>query len=191
VGILQMTSRRTFVAVTVTYNSGSGTETVPLGARNCVITLWGGGGGGGAGSPGTGGCGGGYCKKTVTVTGGQTFSYAVGAAGNGSIAAPTAGGNSTVTSAAPSVNLAGNGGGAAGGAGGTASGGDTNTSGTAGSLGVGGQAGGYPTDPTSGAPNSANNGSAGNAVGGGGASNTAGVAGGNGAAGRITFAYTP
>ena len=40
----------TFTPVTRTYTSGSGTETIPTGASQVVIEVWGGGGAGGRGS---------------------------------------------------------------------------------------------------------------------------------------------
>lgn len=174
-----------FSPTTVTYNSGSGTETVPAGAVSLVITGWGAGAGGVNGLPGTGGGGGGEFIKTVSVSGGQTFSYTVGASGAGGIASSSDGGASTVTSASPVVSLTANGGkGSTGGfVGGTATGGDTNTSGNNGGAIAGGASpSGGATQTTAGA--------AGNAPGGGGAGNTGGVSGGAGAQGRITFAYT-
>ncbi len=162
---------------TVDYTSGSGTETVPLGATQCVITANGRGGDGQAGSgitPGTGGGGGGYFLKTVAVSGGQTFSYTVNST------------SVTVTSAAPVVNLLANSGqhGTTGGGGGTASGGDTNTTGGNGASITGG------ASPNGGAAQGTA-GANGNAPGGGAAGGLPpGDPGGTGASPRLRFFYT-
>ena len=72
-----------FSAVTRIYTTGtSATETVPTGASNVVISIWGGGGSGGitstggsnSGSGGAGGGGGGYSQKSVSVAGIKTVS---------------------------------------------------------------------------------------------------------------------
>ncbi len=175
--LLASTGAMGFGQRTVEYTTGSGTETVPLGATSCVITANARGGDGQAGSggtPGTGGGGGGYSQKTVPVTGGQTFSYTV----NSSLI--------TVTSAAPVVSLTANSGGhgSAGGAGGTASGGDTNTTGQAGASITGG------SSPNGGGPQGTQ-GAAGNFPGGGGAGGTPpSNPGGSGALPRLRFFYT-
>ena len=55
-----------------------GTETVPAGATNVVIEIWGAGGGGGGGSivrGGGGGGGGSYCRSSYACSGGQTMAY--------------------------------------------------------------------------------------------------------------------
>lgn len=155
-GVAAAATATGFGQVTNIYTSGSSaTETVPAGATQCVLTIWGGGASGGfstGGGLGGGGGGGGKSTKTVSVSDGQTFTYSVGAAvaGRSSLGDGTNGNASSVTSAAPSVSMTANGGakgtGAAGsdgtaGAGGTASGGTTNTSGSAGS-GISGGAGG-------------------------------------------------
>ena len=75
-----------FTPVTRTYNSGTAaTETVPTGATNVVITLWGGGGSGGndkfSHTSGQGGGSGAYCQKSQVTSGGSTFTYTVGAGG--------------------------------------------------------------------------------------------------------------
>ena len=103
----------------------------------------------------TGGGGGGYSEKTFAVTAGETFTVTIGAGGSSALAVNdinsnrvgNAGANSSfvTASAAVSVNMAANGGGAgqysdatssavttAGGTGGTASGGDFNYTGGAG-----------------------------------------------------------
>src|SRR5580765_7905212 len=61
-----------FTPVTRTYDSASGTETVPSGAASCTIKVWGGGGGGArtASASGWGGGGGGYASIVVGVSGG-------------------------------------------------------------------------------------------------------------------------
>jgi hypothetical protein len=185
-----------FVPVSFTFNAGAGSQVVPVGATNCVITMWGGGGGGAnrTAIQAFGGGGGGKVVKTVAVVAGQTFNYAVGAAGPGKGPGQgngTAGGSSTVTSAAPVVSLTAGGGGGgqptSAGAAGTASGGDTNTSGSAGGPTEGGAAAG----PGGGA-GGAGEGIPGSAPGGGGAgaSTTDSNNGGSGAAGRIIFSFT-
>jgi len=134
-----------FTPVTRTYTTGSGTDTVPTGATQVVIEVTAGGGGGSLGSAtngGAGGGGGGYAIKTIAVTGGNTLSYAVGAAGalrTGSAGAGNPGSSSTVsgTVSGGSVSISSTGGGGGGGsgiggAGGGASGGDTNTAGNPG-----------------------------------------------------------
>lgn len=168
-----------FSPVTNDYTAGSGTENVPAGATQVVISMNGNGGNGAAninpGPPGGGGGGGGFCQKTVAVSGGQSFSWAFSS------------GNTTVTSGSPSVSLAANRGAdgtaGSGGNGGTASGGDTNTTGGTGSTPTGG------SSPSGGAIQTTL-GAAGNAPGGGGAGNTMGGGTGSGAAGRIRFAFT-
>jgi hypothetical protein len=65
------------------YNSGSGTFTVPEGVTEIQVEGWGGGGGGGldtAQEPGGGGAA--YASSTFAVTPGQQINYSVGAAGN-------------------------------------------------------------------------------------------------------------
>lgn len=183
-----------FDPITRTYDSGAGTETIPNGASQVAISVWGAGGRGGDGDIETltagGGAGsGGYVLKTFTLTAsdwGKTFSYVVGSA---------SGGNSTVVNGTfgTSTNLAANGGsngndgnvGGLQGTGGTASGGDTNTAGN-------------PTSPAvsrsgSGAPNGGGNTAAdvGTTPGGGGAGGSLGGSSGQvGANGRVQFAYT-
>lgn len=180
-GILAASTCATlFSARTVTYTSGSGTETVPYGATSCIIDVWAGGGGGQKASPsdGTGGGAGGYSRKTVAVSGGQTFSYSVGAGGAGKITTNGVGAdgnNSTVSSAAPSVSITCNKGlGGTPGTGGTASGGDTNTTGGNGTITAGGTAGG----------------TSGNNAGDGGRGNIGAGNGVDGHSGEIRFAYS-
>lgn len=149
-----------FVPVTHTYTSGTGTETIPSGATTMVIEAWGGSGPGGAGSSyftahqiqysgGGGGGAAGYCRSSFPVTGltGETMTYIVGSAGGGNTSI-TAGTFAMTTMAA---NGGGGGGNASGftggtlGTGGTASGGTSanatgsnGTAGSAGSFGTGG-----------------------------------------------------
>lgn len=143
-----------FVPVTHTYDTGTNaTETVPTGAVQVVITIWGGGGSGGSTgfnstSVASGGGGGGYSTKTIAVTGGNTLTYNVGQGGAGITASTgnfrtvgSTGGASnvsaTVSGGSVSMNCNGGGGGGsgtAGGGGGTATGGTTNTTGTTGGV---------------------------------------------------------
>ncbi len=96
-----------FTPITNTYNSGSAaTETIPSGASQVVITVWGGGASGGTavdGSSFRSGGGGAQAIRTVTgLTGGQTFTYTVGASVSGhagnSLGNGTDGNDSTVVS---------------------------------------------------------------------------------------------
>lgn len=173
----------TFTPVTNTYTgalgSTSGTETVPTGATHLTITIWGGGGTSDGGSSSHGGGSGAYCQKTVTVTGGQTFTYVAGAWGdpNGNLNGTA----STVTGSAPVVNMSAGGGFQQGSSTPTASGGDTNTSGN---LPVSGNGASAPNGGTGGTFPSG----VGNAPGGGGAAGTGN--GGHGGGGRAQFAYT-
>lgn len=182
-----------FVAVARTYDSGTGTDTIPTGASQVSIEIWGAGNRGGNGDLGIpavgGGSGsGGYSKKTFALTPsdwGLTFNYFIGAAN---------GGNSTSSqnTFGTAFNLSALGG-AAGqdavsgglqGAGGLASGGDVNTAGN-GSGGV--------VRAGAGAPNGGGDSAAsmGTVPGGGGAGgNLAGGPGNAGANGRAKFSYT-
>jgi hypothetical protein len=122
---------------------GSFTETIPAGAQNCVIELWGpsnaGGNGSGAGCGANGGGGGGaggYCRTSLNVTPGLTFNYTVGApdAANSTV---TSGTQAVTTMTANGGTVGGNAaGGGAGGPGGTATGGTVvNTTGGTGNVG--------------------------------------------------------
>lgn len=173
-----------------TYVSGSGaTETVPAGCTSAVITGDGGGGAGACTSSGGGGGGGsGRFVKTISVTGGNTFTYSVGARGL-VVGCPAngAGGGSTVvtgTVSGGSVSLVAAGGagavGSGAGTGGGASGGDTNTSGSAGQT---HGAGGLGGTAASGALN-------GMAPGAGGAGGSVTEVAFPGAQGQIIFAYS-
>lgn len=80
-------TQNAFAATTNAYTTaGSGTETVPSGASNVVIEIWGGGGGGGGGdgniTKGGGGGGAGYARSSYACSGGQTIAYTVGAGGS-------------------------------------------------------------------------------------------------------------
>jgi len=196
------------LSVTHTYTSGSGTETVPTGASQVVITAWGPGGSGNSPSSGGNACGGGsgaYVQKTIAVTGGQTMTYTVGAGGAavvGGTVTANSGGNTTVsgTVSGGSVAVAAGGGaaavsGASSVAGGTASGGNTNTAGNpgtgAGGAGfpISGSGGNAPNGGTGGA-NSATVANSGTAPGAGGGGVVAPLNSGAGAAGKLTFAYS-
>ena len=124
------------------YTSGSGVETVPSGATNVVIEIWGGGGGGGNSSNtlgGGGGGSGGYSKSSYSITGGNTLNYSVGTGGTGGNG--VSGTSSTVASGTKTITTmtANSGSGAAvgiPGSGGSASGGNLiNTTGNSGQAG--------------------------------------------------------
>jgi hypothetical protein len=200
-----------FTPVTRTYTTvGSGTETIPTGASQVVITVWGAGGGGGrsgtnicTNNNGGGGGSGAYVKKTLSISSsnwGQTLSYLVatrGAAGITSAPNGGAGGTSTVSNGtfttSVSLSAGGGGGGASGnstgnqGSGGTASGGDTNTNGNGG----GGTVSTGAAAPNGGAAQT-NYATNGNPPGGGGSGGQVGSSqnGGQGADGQVVFAYT-
>lgn len=190
--ILNIEAQTTF---TLTGSSWS----VPCGVTTVTVKVWGGGGAGGTGNNiGTGGGGGGsgaYASFTMTVPGGSSIGYTIGASstGNGNpsiINGVTAGGG--FMGASPGT----------GGIGGTVSG--TLPAGGTFAVGIAGVAQSVGTGGTgSGSPNGGAN-SAGGANGGGGAIGTAGSApgggggggsdknsktGGAGAAGRITVTY--
>jgi hypothetical protein len=112
------------------YTSGSGTYTVPTGARYLEVQMVGGGGAGGSGASGAGGGGGagGYLKGFITSSLSATYSYAVGAAS----------GNTTFGTALFAAN-----GGSAGVVGSTSAAGGAGGSATGGSLNVTGAQGGY------------------------------------------------
>ena len=179
-------------------------ETVPPGASQVKIQVWGGGGGGAARNAGTdgGGGGGGYCELIIGVAPGNMFTVNVGAtaAGGNYVSAGvngTAGKTSSVagTVSGGSVSMSALGGGAgigtvtggAGGAGGTASGGSTNTSGSAGTNGApgaGGASGGGSGNAYAGAGNVANG------PGGGGNADVSGGTAQTGAPGQVQFTYS-
>ena len=212
---LTITVNAVFSPVTNTYTTGSGTETVPSGASTVTISIWGGGGSGGiTGALVTnvagGGGGGGYSSKVVSVSGGQTFSYSVGAGGTGVSAnsnsathTGNSGGSSTVSGSSVSMTATGGlGGGSSGGSGGGASGGTTNTSGTTGgstgsvSSATSGSASYGGGSPSGGAnatySTSTGYGTAGNVPGGGssGVSGDYDISSSDGATGQVSFSYT-
>ena len=197
------------VAQTVTLNPGTTTWTSPVGVTEITVQCWGGGGGGGRSTSnnvgGSGGGSGGYTTRTIALNGQTTFTIAVGTGGAGGASSGTsavAGGNTTFSNSALSLNMVANGGGfgvgnaGSAGAGGTASGGTTNTSGRAGSVGgtSGGAGGNAPNGGLGGVARTNGTGNPGVAPGGGGgggerdSSNNRG--GGSGGAGRIFITYT-
>jgi hypothetical protein len=142
-----------FTSSLVTFSTGSGSVTVPIGANNVTIEVWGGGGGGGGGTgnlctgvPGFSGGGSGYSRSLYSCAAGQTILYSVGVGGaNGGAhdANGHAGTSSTAYSGTLSISsLIANGGqggsgdgGAGAGAGGTATGGNqANVTGATGSY---------------------------------------------------------
>lgn len=151
-----------FSPVTQTFSTaGSFTASVPVGASNLTLEIWGGAGGGNTGSgsgcaaqSGGGGGSGGYSESvfSVAAVNGQTITLSIGTAGSGS------GGNGGTTTASSgtfsitTMNATGGGGGQVGGSGlggtaGTGGGGNTtNSSGNAGQngsvIGGGGTGGG-------------------------------------------------
>lgn len=135
-----------FGQTSVTLTSGT-TWYVPFGVTSITVECWGGGGGSGGGTNtsgpgGSGGGGGAYAKSIISVTGGQSYSYSIGAGG----AASSSGGNTTFNTT--SVIAVGGGGGVADGgtvgAGGLASSstGTTKYSGGDGYIGAGTVGGG-------------------------------------------------
>jgi hypothetical protein len=183
------------------YTSGTAaTETIPLGAFTVAIEVWGGNGGGGSSNssspfqPGGGGGAGAYVRSSISVTGGNTFLYTVGAAGAGNQGAqnqPGGNGGSSVVSAGTqaitTMTAPGASGGSATGAGGAGSASGTggnlnnssgstggNFSGTTGGVGAFGIGGFYGTTGLSG----------------GNGANTGGINGAPGGTGQILFKYT-
>ena len=80
-------------------NLGSGVScswTVPSGAQQIIIEIWGGGGGGAAGpncnccSQSSGGGGGAYSRKTLSVTPGSVYTLCAGGGGQGNVSATAA-----------------------------------------------------------------------------------------------------
>jgi hypothetical protein len=134
-----------FSPITQTYTSGSGSQTVPIGAVNVVIEVWGGGAPGGAGNIASGNLGGGggasgYARSSYAVLAGQTIDYSVGIANNASTASS---GTLSITTMQANPGAQGSaattGGPGTGGAGGSATGGNqANTTGGAGNTGDGG-----------------------------------------------------
>ena len=98
--------KSSFAPLLHAYTTGSGTETIPTGATNLTIEVWGGGGGGGGGNTsvnfGDAGGTGAYTTALFAVSthAGQTIAYSVGAQGAGGVSstgAGSAGGNSTAS----------------------------------------------------------------------------------------------
>lgn len=174
-------------------SAGSGTETVPSGAAQLVMEVWGGGAAGGAGATGEvdhqggGGGAGGYSKSIFALVAGdwgKTISYTVGAVG---VASSTSGSALNAGAVAVTANPGVAGASATGttngalGAGGTASGG--NTTNTTGANGVAGNSSG-----TGGQGGAANNGYAAGGQGGFSISDTGRNTGRQG--GRVKFSWT-
>lgn len=142
-----------FVSVTRSYTTGtSATETIPTGATNVIVEMWGSTGNGGGGTTaacvdrGGGGAGsGGYAKTVLSAVGGQTVTYTIGVGAASTIVS----GTFTITSMTSNNGIGGGNASSSavgtGSAGGTATGGNTtNTTGNAGAngaLGVGGAGG--------------------------------------------------
>lgn len=147
------------IPAVTTYASGSGTYSVPAGAKYLLIQVQGAGGGGGGGaytSPngqeGGGGGGGGYSQKILSVSGLTSGTYVVGASGTGGAGGVSSGvngnngGNSTFTFNGTTLTGGGGSGGAGanpagpyingGGNGGAASSGDINSQGQPGFYGL-------------------------------------------------------
>ncbi|MHC0446627.1 glycine-rich domain-containing protein [Flavobacterium sp. 3-218] len=190
-------------------NSGTRSWTVPQGATEVTVEIWGAGGAGGGSQNnnrgGGGGGGGGYSSKTFSVTAGQNINYTIGTGGTGSINSGTNGGATSLTYTGAN-SLTANGGvrgiqssstGNAGGAGGTATGGTINLQGSSG--GSGGSSGGNGgnsgnTTNTGGAGGTGVNGTSGFVPGGGGGGGErAGSdrSGGAGANGQVRITYIP
>lgn len=95
---------------------GPYTFTVPAGVYSIRISAWGAGGGGGSNTlrAGGGGCGGAFSEGTFSVTPGNTLTINVGAGGvvasAGTNLSGGNGGNTTVTSATPIINMSAGGG---------------------------------------------------------------------------------
>jgi hypothetical protein len=149
---IQVNSINAYAMKTIRYLTGSGTYTTPSKLRAIYVEAVGAGGGGG-GVDGQGAStaassraagGGGYCAKLI-VSPAATYTYAVGAGGNGGAAGNNdgaTGGDTTFSGTGTSlsanggqggaahIGTAGNSGGVPGGNGGTATGGDINLSGS-------------------------------------------------------------
>lgn len=109
-----------FTPVLRSYGVGTGTETVPTGATQVRIVVWGGGQKGG-GAPrfssigGNGGDAGSVAHSLYACSGGQTLQYNVGGGGSGGTwSTMQVGGDSTVSAGSLSItNMRGSGGGSA------------------------------------------------------------------------------
>jgi hypothetical protein len=174
-----------FSGVVALTSVGSGTWTVPAGVTNLdEVLIVAGGGGGGSGSYGAGGGAGGLIYLTnVTVTPGQSISYAVGDGGTGGVA-------TTSTNPAQGVNGqnsvfgANTATGGGGGGGGSLGDGDIASSGRAGGSGGGrSKTAGTSGAGTSGQGNAGGNGLGNVGGGGGGGHSTVGAAAVSGQAG--------
>lgn len=80
--------------------TGAGTWTAPFGLSSVQVEAWGGGGAGGRAtvnpSTGGGGSGGGYVRNNaLSITGGATYNYVVGAGGDGTLSTVAANGSPT------------------------------------------------------------------------------------------------
>ena len=188
-----------FVANTSTTADVNSTYLVPSNITSVVAQAWGGGGGGGGGTTGSatnmgsGGGGGGYSQGTVSVTGGSSVSYNVGAAGKQGLTstAPANGGNTwfssntTLFAEGGTHGLSANASGAFGGNGGASANGHASGAGAAtysggkgGTTGGGNASGGGSSAGVSSDGN--NGGDGGGSAGTGGAAPTGGAAGGDG-----------
>jgi len=176
---------------TDTFNSGSGTFTVPASVTSLFIEEWGAGGGGSVNGP-AGGGGGAYVAKTLVVTAGSGINWQVGGGGNGANNNAINGNSSIIEFGAGQRLLAGGGQGGRlsgdGGPGGIGTGGDTNTTG---GSGVNSSTGPPYTGGTAGGPGGGAGGTTGtngSAPGGGGGGG--GPPAGSGAFGRVQFTYS-
>jgi hypothetical protein len=112
-GVFAMTKTNAQTTVDFT-TAGATTWEVPAGVTSLTIETWGGGGCGGlrTSTGRTGGGGGGAYSRTTSlaVTAGQTIFINVGAGGDGSLASPSAGGDSwarVLVNAAPTATTEG------------------------------------------------------------------------------------
>ncbi|MDO9501379.1 hypothetical protein [Falsiroseomonas sp.] len=131
----------------------NGTFVVPAGVFEVDVEVWGPGGGGSGSTNGVadgfGGAGGGYARRRVAVTPGQSISVTIGAPGGGG-AAGLQGGTGGTSSFGSAASATGGTGGSAvsGGTAGVGIGGDLNLTGSAGTglvaVGVGGRGGVAP-----------------------------------------------
>lgn len=191
--------------------TASGTFSVPCGVTTLTVQCWGGGGAGGGatGNPagGGGGAGGAYSYSVVTVTGGSSISYTVGAGGSGSTGNGGAGGSTLfsgviasggaggVISATNNISSAGATGSSAGSAGSIVAAGGNGGTGVSGNsaggggegagVGTNGNAGGVTTGGSGGPGGDGGNGGSTTGNGGGGSAGSApGGGGGGGRAGN-------
>ena len=174
------------------------TETVPAGAFQVQIEVYGAGGSGGASANNSalGGGGGGYTTKTIGCTAGDTLTYTIGFGGGGETAPNNGAVGTTVTVTGTvsggSVSLTANSGSGgfssgAGGSGGTGSGGTTNNTGGSGIAAGAGGTGAAPLASPGGVAGPAGN--VGTVPGGGGGGSGVGSSG-AGASGEVIFTYS-